>query len=96
MSYSNVLRGAAAFVGVLIAAQSMAAAPEEGRVCRYESRPGSRILSHACLTAAQWAEIDKRQTGERALLSPASLPQGEPSTVSGGGASQNWGGFQRY
>jgi hypothetical protein len=96
MSYSNVIRSAAALIGVLMAAQSMAARPEEGLVCRYEPRPGSRILSHACLTAAQWADIDKRQAGERALFGAASLPQGDPTTVSGGGASQNWGGFQRY
>jgi hypothetical protein len=96
MSYSNVIRGAAALIGVLIAAQSIAATPEEGLVCRYEARGGSRILAHTCLTEAQWAEIVKRQAGERALLGPASLPQGDPTTVSGGGASQNWGGFQRY
>ncbi len=74
MSYSNAIRGAAALIGVLIAAQSMAAGADEGLVCRYESRPGSRLLSHPCLTEAQWAETDKRQAMANPLRSLTALP----------------------
>jgi len=94
MSCSNVMRGAAVLIGVLIAAQSMAASPEEQTVCRYDSRPGSRILSHTCLTQAEWMQIDKRQTAMRLLLG------GDPAATGGaapmGSPAQNWGGFQRY
>ncbi len=97
MSYSNVIRGAAALVGALIAAQSIAATPDE-LVCRYESRPGSRMLSHVCLSEAQWTEMDKRQAAARSslLLGAGSLPQGDASTAASNGPAQNWGGFQRY
>ena len=93
MSRSNVIRGAAALIGVLIAAQSIAATPEEGRVCRYDSRPGSRVLSHSCLTEAQWAEMDKRQAAVNWLLPPGTHAGGGGAVPTG--ASQNWGGPQR-
>ena len=97
MSYSNVIRGAVALVGVLIAAQSVAATPDE-LVCRYGPRPGSRMLSHVCLSEAQWTEMDKRQAAARSslLLGPGSLPQGDASSAASNGPAQNWGGFQRY
>ena len=77
MSCSHVIRGAVALLGVLVAAQSMAASPEEGLICRYEARPGSRMLSHPCLTQAQWAEIDKREAAVRGLLGASSVQQGD-------------------
>jgi hypothetical protein len=95
MSYSNVIRGAAALIGVLIVAQSMAATSEEELVCRYEPRPGSRVLSHTCLTEAQWTAIDKAQTAVRALL-PAGATSAGATGVMQNGPAQNWGGFQRY
>ena len=100
MSQSNVIRGAAALIGLLIAAQSMAANPEEQTVCRYESRPGSRILLHSCMTEAQWlaADKDKREAAMRlaggAAASNATSIVG--SSVVPATPAQNWGGFQRY
>ena len=102
MSYSNAIRGAAVLIGALIAAQSMAATPDEQTVCRYDSRPGSRILSHTCLTQAEWTQIDKRQAATRLLFGgdPAAMGSGGAgvpgnSIVGTSGGSNNWGGFQR-
>ncbi len=92
MSRSNAIRGAAVLIGALIAAQATAATPEEQTVCRYDSRPGSRILSHTCLTQAQWVEVDKRPASQFGPAASASLPTGSPQP----GPAQNWGGFQRY
>ncbi len=94
MSYSNAIRAAAALIGVLMAAQSIAATPEDGVVCRYEPRPGSRVLSHSCLTEAQWADMDKRQAAINWLLPPGTHP-GSGGGAAPTGASQNWGGPQR-
>lgn len=84
MSYSNVIRGAAALIGVLIAAQSIAATPEEALVCRYESRSGSHIWSRTCLTRPQWAEVAKGQAADPLVRPTALLPSagGGPGTVS--------------
>ena len=81
MSHSNAIRATAAVIGVLMAARSIATTPEEGLVCRYQPRPGSRMLSHACLTEAQWVEMDKREAATKALLGTGALPQGNPAIV---------------
>jgi hypothetical protein len=96
MPSTNVLRGAAGLVAVLISAHAMAAQPEEELVCRYQPRPGSRILLHTCLTEAQWAALDKRQAAARSplLLGPSGSQGGAwdaaaPGTVTPVSIDQN-------
>ena len=60
MSFANVLRGAAGLLGVLIAAHSMAATPDQ-QICRDQPRPGSRIVTRICATQAEWLAADKRE-----------------------------------
>jgi hypothetical protein len=100
MCRSNVLRGAAALLGALIAARSLAAPPEEQTVCRYESRPGSRILLHSCMTAAQWLAADKDKREAATRLGGAAAA-GNATSIVGSSIvpatpAQTWGGFQRY
>jgi hypothetical protein len=74
MSYSNVISRAAGLLGALIAAQSMAAAPDES-VCRDYPRPGSRMIMHVCVTQAEWTAMRARdaafQTASSAALQGA-------------------------
>jgi len=71
MTVQNVLRGAIALAGFLVAAAAFGAEPTNTRVtsagpntattatgsliCRDRPRPGSHIAKRVCLTSAQWA-----------------------------------------
>jgi hypothetical protein len=79
MTFSHVVRCAAALIGLVIGAQSLAAGSEEQLVCRYEARPGSRILAHPCLTATEWVEMDKREAAMKMILGPGAPSQGNPA-----------------
>ena len=59
MSYSNVIRSAAALIEVLVAAQATAATPVQ--LCRDYPRPGSRMLTHVCVTEAEWSALRGRE-----------------------------------
>jgi hypothetical protein len=72
MSYSNVIRGAATLLGALIAAQSMAATPDE-IVCRDYPRPGSHMMMHVCVTQAEWNAMRAR---DAAFFQQTGAPQG--------------------
>ena len=80
MSCSNVFRGAAALFGALIAAQSMAATPDEP-VCRDYPRPGSHMMMHVCVTQAEWNAMRARdaafQTASFAAAQGATVPSVE-------------------
>ena len=70
MSYSNVIRSAAALLGALIAAQSMAATPDVP-VCRYLPRPGSHMWMHVCVTQAEWIAMQGREAAFQGAASAA-------------------------
>ena len=95
MSCSNAIRSAAALIGVLVAAQSMAAAPDE-TVCREQPRPGSHIMMRVCATPAERSAMLKR---DALLQSPASAVQSAwaTSSVLGGGVNTSVSiSLQRY
>jgi hypothetical protein len=94
MAFSSFIRGAATIAGVLIAAQSMAAAPDE-LVCREQLRPGSRIVMRTCATKVEWITIAERDAALRQSGATVSAFFGGSPAASMQGAAQNWGGFQR-
>ena len=89
MAFSSVIRCAVA--GVLIAAQSMAAATDE-LVCREQLRPGSRIAMRTCATRVEWVTIAERDAALRQSGATVSAFFGG-AAASMQGAAQNWGGL---
>ncbi len=61
MSCSNVLGRTIVLLGVLVAAQSLAAAPSQDVVCRDQLRPGSHIAMRVCATPQEWAASRARE-----------------------------------
>ncbi len=90
MSCTNVVRGAAALLGALIAAQSMAATPDE-LVCREQRRPGSRIVMRVCATDAQWTVAATREAVIRKFPNSVEYPAtaGTASAPSAVSVAQN-------
>ena len=74
MSYSNVIRCAAGLLGALMAAQTIAATPADELLCRDQPRPGSRIVTRACATEAQWVIMDKRASALRRISGSVEYP----------------------
>jgi len=91
MSCSNVFRGAAALFGALIAAQSMAATPDEP-VCRDYPRPGSHMMMHVCVTQAEWNAMRARD----AAFQTASFAAAQGATGNTTAIPTASTGFQRY
>ena len=80
MSRSYAIRSAAALIGIMAAATSMAAKPDEP-VCRDYPRPGSHMMMHVCVTQAEWDAMRAREAAfQTASLSAA------------GGFSPAWSG----
>jgi len=91
MSYSNAIRGAVALIGVLVAAQSMAATPDEA-VCRDYPRPGSHMTMHVCVTQAEWNALRARD----AAFQTASLAATIGATGNGTAIPSVSTSLQRY
>jgi hypothetical protein len=97
MSYSNVIRCAASLLGAVIAAQSMAATPDE-LVCHDYPRPGSHMMMHVCVTQAEWNAMLGRDAALQRAAS-ASGVQGASAAWANNAPSVNTSAstsFQRY
>jgi hypothetical protein len=100
MSYSNVIRCAAGLLGALLAAQSLAAAPDDV-VCRDVPRPGSRIVMHLCATRLEWAASAQRTSTDRRVVPrsaalPPAFAMAFPHLGGGGMNTSPSTSFQRY